>query len=134
MQFDNPKFTDPVVALRDDVRSYLARNHVTQKTLALAAGTTEQTLSDFLGKRGRGLQAETFARIQYLLSNNIVPSGTVFKSVQIGSRHVKGEFSADVNLATVKDAHSKNNQPVELIADKKRRVLEAAKRGKVVTL
>ena len=69
MQFDIPKFNDPVAALRDDVKSYLTRNNVKQKALASLAGTTEQTISNFLGKRERGLMAETFARLQFIVTN-----------------------------------------------------------------
>jgi hypothetical protein len=59
MQLDNRQFTDPVAALREDVRSYLAENHVTQKALASLAQTTEQTLSDFLGKRGKFIEGQS---------------------------------------------------------------------------
>ena len=87
MQFDIPKFNDPVAALRDDVKSYLARNNVKQKALASLAGTTEQTISDFLGKRERGLMAETFARLQFIVTNGAVPkSNRIVNAQRFGQR------------------------------------------------
>jgi hypothetical protein len=111
MQLDNRQFTDPVAALREDVRSYLAENHVTQKALASLAQTTEQTLSDFLGKRGRGLQADTFARIQYLVSNNIKPahnSGARLEHCQSLGKTYKGTVS--LNTPEVKETRLASNK------------------------
>jgi hypothetical protein len=83
-----------VAALREDVRSYLARNYrVTQKALANLAEMTEQSISDFLGKRERGLRAETFARLQFIVTNGAVP-----KSNRIVSAQRFGKPMPDLNL------------------------------------
>ena len=96
MQFDIPKFNDPVTALREDVRSYLVRNNrVTQKALANLAETNEKTISDFLGKRERGLMAETFARLTFIVNNGIVPKANRIVSAQRFGRPV-GDLALDM--------------------------------------
>jgi hypothetical protein len=113
MQFDIPKFNDPVAALRDDVRSYLAKNNVKQKALASLAGTTEQTISDFLGKRERGLLAETFARLTFIVNNGVVPNSNRIVNLQENGRKVGKSMQLDEHNMTATYARH-NNQLLEL--------------------
>jgi hypothetical protein len=106
MQFDIPEFNDPVAALRDDVKSYLARNNVKQKALASLAGTTEQTISDFLGKRERGLMAETFARLQFIVTNGVVPKSNRIVNAQRFGQPVE---DLTVDIAEFEAEHTKTH-------------------------
>jgi hypothetical protein len=106
MRFDIPKFNDPVAALREDVRSYLAKNHVKQKALARLAETTEQTISDFLGKRERGLMAETFARLSFIVANDIVPKSNRIVHAQSFGQPVPDIVLDDAEMAEFKTEHT----------------------------
>jgi hypothetical protein len=105
MQFDIPKFDDPVAALRDDVKSYLARNNVEQKALASLAGMTEQTISDFLGKRERGLMAETFARLTFIVNDGIVPKSNRIVSAQRFGQPVEDQT---IDIAEFENKHNQD--------------------------
>jgi hypothetical protein len=88
--------TDPLETLREETNRYLLANkQVTQKALATLTQTTEQTICDFLGKRARGLKADTYARLNFIVSSGVVPKSNRIVSEQRFGRHVNSETVLD---------------------------------------
>ena len=87
---------------------YLSVNRqVTKKALASLAQTTEQTIGDFLGKRERGLKAETYARLSFIVNNGVVPSSNRIAGLQENGRKVgKSMELYDANMTATYARHN----------------------------
>src|ERR1700730_16719075 len=97
---------DLLVALRQEIESWLSKPNRTQQLLASRAGISYQMLNDVIKCR-RGCSPDTFESIVKALKNSN-PSGVRFTKIQTLGRPLKGDLNLDVDDARA--AHTKNLQ------------------------